>query len=124
MFSPMTLGKSLRYAARGIAFVARNEHSFRVQLAVFALAVALGFWLSIRPQEMVVVVLVGTFVLVLELLNSAVEHMVDLFKPRLSTQVEVVKNVMAGAVLVAAVGAAVVGLIIFVPYLRVVLGGG
>ncbi len=124
MFSPLTLGKSFRYAARGIASVARTEHSFRVQLAVFAAAVLLGLWLRIRAQEMVVVVLVGTFVLVLELLNSAVEHMVDLFKPRLSHQVEVVKNVMAGAVLVAAAGAAVVGLIIFVPYLRVILGGG
>lgn len=120
----MTLGKSFRYAARGILFVARNEHSFRVQLAFFAAAVLLGLGLRIRAQEMVVVVLVGTSVLVLELLNSAVEHMVDLFKPRLSHQVEVVKNVMAGAVLVAAAGAAVVGLIIFVPYLRVILGGG
>ncbi len=123
MFSLKTLGKSLSYASRGIAFVAKTEHSFRVQIALVILVVLLGLWLKIRAQEMVVVLLVGTFVLVLELLNSAVEHMVDLFKPRLSHQVEVVKNAMAGAVLVAALGAALVGLIIFVPYLQTALRG-
>ena len=123
MFSLKTLGNSLSYAGRGIAFVARTEHSFRVQIALAVAAVVLGLALRIRTQEMVIVLLVGTFVLVLELLNSAVEHMVDLFKPRLSTQVEVVKNAMAGAVLVAALCAAAVGLIIFVPYLQTALRG-
>ncbi len=116
-----SLANSVRYAGRGIAFVARREHSFRIQIAAAAFAVLLGLVLKIRSQEMVVVLLVGTFVLVLELLNSAVEHMVDLLKPRLSQHVETVKNIMAGAVLIAAVGAAAVGLIIFVPYLRAAL---
>jgi len=54
---------------------------------------------------------------VLELLNSAVERLVDLFKPRIHEYAEEVKDIMAGAVLMGSIGAAVVGVIVFWPHL-------
>jgi diacylglycerol kinase len=53
------------------------------------------------------------FVLVLELLNTSIEHLVDLVKPRLNEYVKEVKDVMAGAVLLASVFAVIIGAVIF-----------
>lgn len=109
--------RSFWYAGRGIVHVARFEHSFQVQLVIAVLVLGATWYFQISRNELLVVVLVSTSLLVLELLNSTVERMVDLFKPRLHTQVEVIKDVMAGAVLLASAGAVAVGIIIFAPYL-------
>jgi undecaprenol kinase len=111
------LAKSFRYAARGIARVAREEQNFRIQLSLAALTVALMFLLGLSPAEKALLLLAAGFVLVLELANSIVERMVDLLQPRVHHHVEEVKDTMAGAVLVASVGAALIGLIIFLPHL-------
>jgi diacylglycerol kinase len=62
-------------------------------------------------------------VLVLELMNSIFERMVDILKPRIHHYVEDIKDIMAGTVLVASLGSALIGLLIFWPYIvRMVAG--
>ena len=58
----------------------------------------------------------AAFTLVLELLNGAVERLVDLFKPRMHAYAEQIKDMMAGAVLVSSIGALIVGILVFWPH--------
>lgn len=110
------LGKSFRYAAKGIRVVAREEPNFRIQLGLAAVVVALMFLLGVRTPEKALLTLAIVLVLVLELVNSIFERMVDILKPRIHHYVEDIKDIMAGTVLVASVGALLIGALIFWPY--------
>lgn len=113
----MTMIKSFRAALSGIALAFREERSFRIQTGAALVVVGLMIWLPLKPWEYIILALCIGLVLVLELLNTVFERFVDMVKPRLHSYVEVVKDLMAGAVLVMSAAAAVVGLIIFVPHL-------
>lgn len=110
--------KSLLYALRGLGYVVHHEPNFRIQLVTAFLVIVAGFAFSISRMEWLVIFLVISSVLVLELLNSAVEILVDLVKPRLHEYVRLVKDIMAAAVLIASIVAVVAGLLIFIPYLK------
>lgn len=108
--------KSFGYAAKGIARVAREEPNFRIQLGLAAAVVVLMFMLGVRTPEKALLTLAIVLVLVLELVNSIFERMVDILKPRIHHYVEDIKDIMAGTVLVAAIGALLIGALIFWPY--------
>lgn len=109
--------RSVRYAFRGIVYAFRHEGNFRLQVAgAIAVLVAI-FYLGTSKNETIVLLLLITAVLILELLNTAFEKFVDIVKPRLSDHVRVVKNVMAGAVLLTSITSVVIGIIIFLPYI-------
>ncbi len=109
--------KSLHNALKGLTFVYRHESNFRIHLAagVFSMMAGLAFQLS--RLEMTVVILLIMAVLGLELINSALEHFLDLIVPRFDVHVERVKNVLAAGVLLVSIGAAVIGVIIFLPHI-------
>lgn len=111
------LPKSLSYALSGLKHVFFQEPNFQVQLAsaIVALVMMIGFPLS--WNERIVILLLIFAVLILEIVNSAVEQLVDLVKPRLSPQVKLVKDMMAAAVLSSSIAAIIIGSIIFIPYL-------
>ncbi len=121
---PTRIVHSFIHAFRGIALVFREEFSFRIQLGIGVLVLALAWYLEVRPWEFIVLLLVAVFVLVLELGNSVVERMVDMFRPRLHHAVGDIKDLMAATVLFASIGAMVIGIVILVPYIyvRVVAG--
>lgn len=73
--------------------------------------------LPLRNWEIILVVLLIMLVLIMELLNTAVERVMDLLKPRLHQYVLLIKDVMAGAVLLTSLAALVIGSIIFIPHL-------
>lgn len=116
MIDLMKFGKSLRYAAKGIAVVAREEQSFRIQLLAAALVTVLMFAFGLRTPEKALLTLAMVLVLVLELVNSIFERMVDILKPRIHHYVEDIKDIMAGTVLVASAGSLLIGALIFWPY--------
>ncbi len=72
--------------------------------------------LPLRPWETVVLILLAVMVLTMEILNTALENFSDMFKPRVHPYVGVVKDLMAGAVLITAIGALIIGLIILLPH--------
>ncbi len=108
--------RSLRFAWNGIATLAREEQSFRIQLMAAALLAVLIAVFRLSRGETALLVVVAAFTLVLELLNGAVERLVDLFKPRMHAYAEQIKDMMAAAVLVSSVGAAIVGILVFWPH--------
>lgn len=111
------LRASFRAAWRGFLYVFHAERTFRVMVAA-ALCVFIGIGtLPLSSAERLVLLLVTGMILVLELLNTAVERLVDLVKPRLSAYVRDVKDVMAAAVLVASFFGLLVGVIILFPHL-------
>lgn len=108
--------QSFRAAFRGLLRAFKGERTFRVMVTFALIVLILVSILPLTSAERLMLLLVTGLVLVLELLNTMVERFIDLLKPRLSTYVRDVKDLMAAAVLVAAVFAAMIGLIIFVPY--------
>src|ERR1051325_11599188 len=87
------LRKSFSYAAKGIMVVARVEQNFRVQLLVAAAVVVLMFALGLRTSEKALLTLAIVLVLVLELVNSIFERLVDMMKPRLHHYAEDIKDI-------------------------------
>jgi len=109
--------KSFYHAMNGLVFVYQHEQNFRIHLVAGALAVIFGFMLGMSRIEMAIVILLIIAVLGLELINSALEHFLDLIVPRFDVHVERVKNVLAAVVLLASVGAAIISLLLYVPYM-------
>lgn len=117
MFHYHRLLQSFRYAWRGLVMVWREEQNFRVQSFSAVVALLLAYAFRITRTELFFLVLVSMIVLVLELLNTIFERFTDFFSPRLQHIAATVKDVMAAAVLMASVGALVIGVLIFWPYL-------
>lgn len=117
MFHFRKLKNSFIYAFRGLHLAWQSEQNFRIQ-ALTALAVlAAAFWLGLSTLRITVIVLVSLFILVLELFNTFFEKLIDLLNPRLHHHVGMLKDLLAAAVLVASVGAVIVGALVFWPYL-------
>jgi undecaprenol kinase len=98
-----------RFAASGIVAVWRRERSFRSQTAAAVAAIAATVLLQPGLLWAAAVVLSIAMVLTLELLNSALEAMIDHLHPDIAPAIKVAKDAAAGAVLVASIGAAAVG---------------
>ena len=108
--------KALKDAARGIreAFV---EQSFRTLFVIAVIVGACLFFFPLSSAERGVLVLVIVLVLSLELINSQIERVLDILRPDYDEEVRKMKDISAGAVLVASIGAVVVGTIIILPHL-------
>jgi diacylglycerol kinase len=117
MISPRQFSRSLRHALRGLREVANTEHSFRVQLLLGTLAIVVSLLLPLSALQRVLILLMTAAVLVLEVMNSIVERLIDAVQPRLNPMVREVKDMMAGTVLLTSISAVIVGLVIFLPYI-------
>ena len=112
-----SLGESFRYAAAGIVSVIRRERNMKIHLTVTALVIIFGFVLGITRTEWLICIGLFGLVMALEAVNTAVESAVDLVTEEKRPMAKLAKDAAAGAVLIAAICAAVIGLMIFVPYL-------
>ncbi len=106
---------SFRYAYTGILIVYQEEKNFRIQLVAAGIAVGAGLFFSLTSVEWAILVLAITAVLAGELLNSAMERYIDIVKPRVSVYAQVMKDIMAGMVLVASLASIVVACFLFIP---------
>jgi diacylglycerol kinase len=112
-----TLARSFRYAFAGLFYVARSQRNFRIHMAAALVAAALALALGFAPVEWAVLATIITLVMTLEMVNTVVEAAVDLASPEYHVLAKIAKDVAAGAVLLTAIGAVVVGLFLFVPHL-------
>jgi diacylglycerol kinase (ATP) len=107
---------SFKYAWAGIAYVFSTQRNFRIHTIIGTLAVSLGLFLSISATEMAVITLTCAIVMVLELLNTAIEAVVDLtVKQTYHELAKIAKDCAAGAVLVSAISALMVAVWILLP---------
>ena len=114
-FSWRARANSFIYAFRGVAWLLRREHNAWIHLALAVAAVAAGTWWRIERWEWVAVAFAIAAVLAAEAINTAVETLADAVKPERHPLVGRAKDLAAAAVLLAAAGAATVGLIVFGP---------
>jgi len=109
------LAKSFHYAGRGFYYVLKNEQNFRVQLFLGLLAIAIGIFFRIKLWEIVALIFSISLVLILELVNTIFERFIDILRPRVHSYVQIIKDIMAAAVLVASLCALVLGILVFAP---------
>ena len=114
-FSPKKRAKSFLFAFKGIFYMIKTQHNFWIQMTIGVLAVILGFILKISRFEWGLVMLSIGMVLAAETFNSAIETLTDIVHPEHDPKAGLVKDMAAGAVLIAAIAAAAVGLMIFIP---------
>jgi diacylglycerol kinase len=110
--------KSVGHALHGIAYVLRSQHNAWIHAAATAVVTVAGLFFQLTAVEWCCIVIAATSVWTAEALNTALELLADAAIEDLHPLVGHAKDVAAGAVLVTAVGAAIVGTIIFWPYLR------
>lgn len=109
--------QSLGYAWRGILAALSGQRHLRFHFGAALGVVALGLWVGLSAPEWALVTLAIGLVLSAELMNSAMESLVDLVEPKTHPLAGKAKDMAAGAVLVAAVIALVIGILVFSKYL-------
>lgn len=114
--------RSFGHAIRGLKLLLQTQHNARIHAVATVLVLVASAVLGISAAEWALIVLAITGVWAAEALNTAVEFLVDLTSPEPNPLAGKAKDVAAGAVLVAAVGSAVIGGFVFCPYILRLLG--
>lgn len=105
--------RSVQCAYSGIRYAWATERNIRVHLSVFMLALIAAFLLGISKVEFLLILGISAVNFSLELTNTSIEHLADKVSPEYNEQIRIVKDVMAGAVLVSSVFAIIIGFVIF-----------
>ena len=116
MFSLKKFIKSFYYAFCGLKHSFQEEQSFRIQLFIACVVIISMFYFPTTRLEKIILLMTITTVLALELMNTIFEDMLNIIGPNFHPKIRIIKNTMAGAVLLVAFGALIIGLIIFLPY--------
>ncbi|MEA5421886.1 diacylglycerol kinase family protein [Synechococcus sp. CCY9201] len=117
------LPSSFRYAAQGVIYGFRSQRNFRIHVGTGVVVFSLGLWLGLSADRLAVLVLTVATVLVLELLNTATEAVVDLAIGRsFHPLAKIAKDCAAAAVLVAALASLLVAGLLLLPPLMLRLG--
>lgn len=104
-----------RYAGDGLRYAFLSQPNFRFHLAMTVAVVLLGAWLNLSVETWALLAMTVGGVLVTEMLNTAAEALVDLVSPEYHPLAKQIKDLMAGAVLVAALVSVTVGLLVLGP---------
>ena len=115
--SKPSLLNSFYYAFQGIKVNILTERNLAIHFSVMLLVIILGFIFKISVTEWLICVLLFGFVITLELMNTALENVVDLVTEEKKAKAKVAKDAAAGAVLVAVLFAVIIGISIFLPRL-------
>ena len=108
---------SFKYAFEGILAALKEEPNLKFHFLAGVIVIFLAFLLNISTRDWVTIILLIGFVISVELTNTAIEAVVDGFTEAHHPTAKLAKDISAGAVLVAAATAAIVGILIFLPYL-------
>ena len=109
--------RSLGYAASGIYQFFRRERNGQIQGMIALLVIIAGFFFNVTKIEWVSLLVCTALVVSLEMLNSAIERICNMYTTEFHPAIKIIKDVAAAAVLWSAVLSLVIGLLIFVPYL-------
>ena len=109
--------QSFVFAFNGVRLFIQKEHNAWIHLLATVVAVTTGFLLSIQPMEWVAIVFAIGLVWVTEMLNTCLERTMDLISLEKNEKIKIVKDIAAGAVLIASIIALVIAFFVFLPYL-------
>ena len=111
-----SLLESFSFAINGFVHSVRVERNMKIHVACAAIAISIGLFLRLSGVEFIFLILAISAVMLAELLNTCIEVAIDhTTNGEKHPNVKIVKDIGAGAVLVASVGALIIGLILFIP---------
>jgi diacylglycerol kinase (ATP) len=117
-----SIGVSFKYAAAGVTYAFNTQRNFRIHCVMGTLAISIGSLLHLTGVEMAVICIVSGLVLTLELLNTAIESVVDLTVGQTYHELaKIAKDCAAGAVLISAFASVLVGMCLVVPKILLLL---
>ncbi len=109
---------SFKYAAQGVSYAFRTQRNFRIHVIIGAIALFLSLYFKLSALAYSIISLTIALVLVLELLNTALEAVVDLTVGREFHQLaKIAKDCAAGAVLIAAISALIIAGVLLLPHI-------
>jgi len=106
---------SFRHAFHGLHYVLRAERNVRVHLTIAAIVTVVGLWLGLDPVEWALIVFAIALVLVGELVNSVTELTIDVVCPNYDVRAKRAKDMVAAAILVAALASVCIGVLVLGP---------
>ena len=107
--------RSFVYAGRGIRLVFSSEANMKIHIVVATLVVICGFIFNINTTEWIACLLCIGLVFGAEMINTAIENVVDLASPDYQELAGKAKDIAAGAVLICAIVSVIIGILIFLP---------
>jgi diacylglycerol kinase (ATP) len=110
---PPALVDSFNFAFEGIIHVLRTQRNLRIHFAVAVAVLILALIVNVTKMELIALLISVTFVLIAEMLNTAVEAAIDIATTSFDPMAKLAKDIAAGAVLIAAINAIAVGYIVF-----------
>ncbi|MBO6973036.1 MAG: diacylglycerol kinase family protein [Prochlorococcus marinus CUG1434] len=111
--------KSFKYAFSGISYVLKTSRNFKIQLIFAVTSLMIGFLLKISQSNYVILIATIMSVLILEILNTSIETIVDLVvKKEFSSLAKISKDTSAGAVLLASINSVIIAVYIFFPKIK------
>ena len=108
---------SFRTAWQGMKMVLVQEPSFKYMLLLAAITIGAMFYFPTSQTEKAVLLAMIFSVLILELINSAMERFLDFLQPAEDIRVKKIKDLLASIVLLVSLGAAIIGFLVFLPYI-------
>ena len=116
-----TFFNAVLFALQGMKQFFSRDRNGQIQMVIGITAIILGFTVSLTPFQWLLVLFCIGLVISLEMINSAIERFCDLVTTEFHPGIKIIKDVAAGAVLVASITSLIIGLIIFIPALVQVL---
>jgi diacylglycerol kinase (ATP) len=107
--------KTFKYALNGIAKAFATQRNMQIHGVALIVVIVAGFYFHISLNEWIAVILCSAFVFSAEIMNTAIEEMVNFISPEKNPKAGLIKDLSAGAVLITAIAAVIVAAIIFVP---------
>ncbi|HOK34919.1 MAG TPA: diacylglycerol kinase family protein [Candidatus Paceibacterota bacterium] len=114
-FSFKKIKKSFLDAYSGLKIAGRGQNFCLMMIIAFGV-IFLGFYFGIQYYEWLIIILAIGLVLILEMINTVLEKTLDILEPNYSKKIKIIKDLMAGIVLIACILAVVLGLLIFAQY--------
>lgn len=110
------------HAINGVKEVLKTERNFRLHLLSAILVIIAGIWFNLEPSEWIAIVIVIGLVFTTEIINTAIEDIINYIKPEIHPSAKRIKDLAAGSVFIASITAFIVGVIIFLPKLLTLFG--
>lgn len=107
---------SFSYAIEGVKYALSHDQNLRIHFYVAALVIVASIFFKVNAFEMGILGVVILLVICTEMINSAIEQMVNLIINEHRKEAQIAKDVAAGMVLIATLGSVIVGILVFVPH--------
>lgn len=106
---------SFKHAFDGIVSSFKSERNMRIHFMMMIMVVLLGLILKINEYEWLICLILFGLIISLELVNTAIETVVDMVMPQINEKAKLAKDIAAGAVLVSAIASVIIGIMVFLP---------